>query len=370
VPPEADKSFLVLFFKKEHSSYDTPAQIHYGSPVTQSDQTNQVVRVLRRAAGIPGPEIFQLEAAPMPDCPAGGMVMRVLHAGVDPAMRGWLSAEKNYMTVPDGAVMRALCVGEIVQSLCADWPVGRLAYGWMGWCRFAAVMPADLLWAVDADVAPPAAWLNIFGLNGLTAWLGLRHFGRPRPGETVLVTTAAGAVGAVVGQLAAAHGLRPVGLTSTAEKVARATETLGYATAIDYRATGDRLADAVAAACPDGIDIFFDNTAGWLADAVFGRLNTGARVVQCGTASISSWLPPPTGPRRERDMLVKRLCWQGFVAFDHADLFPAALAELRALYAAGDLVSHDEVLHGLEHAPGAIRRLYEGDHLGRLSIVP
>ena len=340
--------------------------------VNQSDRypPNQAVRVLRRATGIPGPEIFEIVPAPMPECPADGMVMRVLHAGVDPAMRGWLSAEKNYMTVPDGAVMRALCVGEVVQSRCADWPVGRLAYGWMGWCRYAAVLPSDLLWAVDAALAPPAAWLNIFGLNGLTAWLGLLHFGCPRPGDTVLVTTAAGAVGAVVGQLAAARGLRAVGLTSTAEKVGRATTCLGYNAAIDYRAAGDGLADAVAASCPDGIDIFFDNTAGWLADAVFGRLNTGARVVQCGTASIATWLPPPTGPRRERDMLVKRLSWQGFVAFDHTALFPAALAELRALYEAGQLVSHDDVLHGLEHAPGAIQRLYNGNNHGRLSIVP
>jgi NADPH-dependent curcumin reductase CurA len=340
--------------------------------VSQSDSNhvNQAVRVLRRATGIPGPDIFEIVSAPMPDCPEGGMVLRVLQAGVDPAMRGWLSAEKNYMTVPDGAVMRALCVGEVVQSQCADWPVGRLAYGWMGWCRFAAVLPSDLLWAVDTDLAPPSAWLNIFGLNGLTAWLGLLHFGRPRPGDTVLVTTAAGAVGAVVGQLAAAHGLRAVGLTSTAEKVARATTHFGYDAAIDYRAAEVSLADAVAASCPHGIDIFFDNTGGWLADAAFGRLNTGARVVQCGTASVATWLPPPMGPRRERDMLVKRLSWQGFVAFDHTALFPAALAELRALYEADRLVSHDDVLHGLEHAPGAIQRLYHGENQGRLSIVP
>lgn len=335
-----------------------------------SGQTNQVVRVVRRATGIPGPETFVIASEPMPDCIAGGMLMRVLHAAVDPAMRGWLSAEENYMTVPDGAVMRALCVGEVVQSTCPDWPVGRLAYGWMGWCQFAAVMPADLLWAVDTALAPPAAWLNIFGLNGLTAWLGLLHFGRPLPGETVLVTTAAGAVGAVVGQLAAAGGLRAVGLTSTAEKVARATTAFGYDTAISYHASADELADAVAAACPDGIDIFFDNTAGWQADAVFGHLNTGARIIQCGTAADSTWLPPPAGPRRERTILVKRLSWQGFVAFDHTALFPAALAQLRALYDSNRLVSYDDILYGLEHAPGAIQRLYNGDHHGRLSLVP
>jgi len=305
----------------------------------------------------------------MPDCPPGGVLLRVLNAGVDPAMRGWLSAEKNYATVPDGTVMRALGVGEVIESRSADWAVGMAAYGWLGWQRYAAVPAAELLWQADIAAAPPETWISIFGLNGLTAWIGLTHLARPKPGETVLVTTAAGGVGGVVGQLAAAAGLRAVGLAGGPEKVARATAQLGYAAAIDYRAPGD-LAAAIADTCPDGVDVFFDNTAGQLADAIFPYLNTGARVIQCGTASVASWLPPPQGPRRERDMLVKRLTWHGFVAFDHTDLFPHALAALRELHAMGKLVSHDHVLDGLEHAPGAIRMLYRGENRGRLSIRP
>jgi NADPH-dependent curcumin reductase CurA len=173
----------------------------------------------------------------------------------------------------------------------------------------------------------------------------------------------------VVGQLAAAVDVRAVGLAGGPDKVARATARLGYAAAIDYRASGD-LAAAIEVACPDGIDVFFDNTAGALADAIFPNLNTRARVIQCGTASVTNWLPPPQGQRRERDMLVKRLTWQGFVAFDHTDLFPKALTELRALHAAGKLVSHDQVLEGLYHAPGAIQMLYRGENQGRLSIRP
>jgi NADPH-dependent curcumin reductase CurA len=330
---------------------------------------NMAVRVVRRAKGIPGPEAFELVVTPRPECPPGGVLLRVLNAGVDPAMRGWLSAEKNYATVPDGAVMRALGVGEVIESRNPNWVVGMAAYGWLGWQRFAAVPAEELLWQADLAAAPPEAWLNIFGLNGLTAWIGLIHLGRPKPGETVLVTTAAGGVGGVVGQLAADVGVRAVGLAGGPEKVARAIGQLGYAVAIDYRAHGD-IAAAIAAACPEGIDVFFDNTAGGLADAVFPCLNTGARVIQCGTASVASWLPPPHGPRRERDMLVKRLTWHGFVAFDHTDLFPRALAALRGLHAAGRLVSHDQVLDGLEHAPGAIRMLYRGENQGRLSIRP
>jgi NADPH-dependent curcumin reductase CurA len=294
----------------------------------------------------------------------------VLNAAVDPAMRGWLNAEANYMTVPDGAVMRAHGVGEVIASDSAAWPVGAHAYGWLGWQRYAAVGAEDLLWPVDLTLAPAEAWLSIFGLNGLTAWLGLVHLGRPRPGETVFVTTAAGGVGGVVGQLAKARGLSAVGLAGGPDKAARAVETLGYETALDYRALGEHVGRAIGQACPRGVDIFFDNTAGALADAVFPVLNVGARVIQCGTASVSSWLPPPAGPRRERDVLVKRLSWHGFVAFDHQALFPDAQRELQALYASGQLIAQDEVLEGLDQAPGAIRRLYSGENQGRLSIRP
>ncbi len=306
----------------------------------------------------------------MPDCPPGGAVLRVLNAAVDPAMRGWLSAEANYMTVPDGAVMRAHGVGEVMVSDSPAWPVGAIAYGWLGWQQIAAVTEADLLWPIDLELAPAEAWLSIFGLNGLTAWLGLIHLGRPGPGDTVLVTTAAGGVGGAVGQLAKARGLDAVGLAGGPEKAARAVETLGYRTVLDYRALGEGVREAVAEACPKGVDIFFDNTAGALADAVFPVLNVGARVIQCGTASVPSWATTPVGPRRERDVLVKRLSWHGFVAFDHQALFPEALRELQALYASGQLIAQDEVLEGLDQAPGAIQRLYSGQNQGRLSIRP
>ncbi len=306
----------------------------------------------------------------MPLCPPGGVLVRVLLATVDPAMRGWLSAETNYLTVPDGAVMRAHGIGEVIASDCAAWRIGDTAFGWLGWQQIAAVMPRDLLWPVDPAQAQLPLWLSLFGLNGLTAWLGFAHFGRPVAGQTLLVSTAAGAVGSVAGQLAAAAGLRAVGLTSGPEKVARATAEFGYHAAIDYRAAGPDLRAQIAAACPDGIDIFFDNTAGPIADAVFPSLNAAARVVQCGTASVASWLPVPAGPRRERDMLVKRLSWHGFVAFDHADLFPQAQAALQSLYHAGRLTARHEILPSLDHAPGAIRHLYSGNNTGRLCIRP
>ncbi len=332
-------------------------------------QRNRQVRVVGRAQGIPTESLFAIEEAEMPEAPPGGALVRVLYASVDPAMRGWLSEESNYMTVLTGAVMRAHGVGEIIASNHPDWWPGDLAYGWFGWQQFAGASAAELLWKVDPNLAPASAWLGVLGLNGLTAWVGLNHLARAKAGETILVSTAAGSVGGAVGQLARAGRLRAVGLTSTDAKVANACAKLGYDAALNYRDEPD-LGAAIAALCPDGINIFFDNTAGNIADAVFPHLAVGARVIQCGTASVSNWLPPPTGPRRERDLLVKRMSWHGLVVFDHASLFPQALRELAAFVADGKLTGQDHVLEGLDHAPGAIAMLYRGDNQGRLLLRP
>lgn len=330
---------------------------------------NRVVRVLRRARGIPTPDLFQVLDEPLPALPQGGVIVKVLYASVDPSMRGWLNAESNYSNVPDGAIMRAHGVGEILASDAPAWPVGTVVYGFLGWAQVAAVPASDLLWPIDTRMAPTTAWLASLGLNGLAAWMGFSSLGRPRAGETVLVSTAAGAVGGVVGQLAAAAGVRAVGITGGADKVQLATEALGYAAAIDYKATPD-LSHAIGQACPAGIDIFFDNTGGAIADAVFPHLKVGARVAQCGTASVASWQPVPLGPRRERDVLTKRLSWHGFIVFDYPEKVEQGLAELKALHAQGKLSDRVEVLEGLDEAPGSIARLYRGENRGRLLIRP
>jgi NADPH-dependent curcumin reductase CurA len=330
---------------------------------------NRQVRVAKRAIGVPEADVFSVVDAPTPSCPAGGVLVRIVVAAVDPAMRGWLSSEANYLTVATGDVMRAEGIGEVLESRHADWQPGDLVYGAFGWQRFAAATSRELRWRIDPAIAPPEVWLGTLGLNGLTAWIGLNHFGRPRTGDVVVVSTAAGAVGSVVGGLARAAGLRTVGITRGAAKTRRCIESLGYAAAVDYAAGGD-LRAAVAAACPDGAEIFYDNTAGAIADAVFPVLKRGARVVQCGTVAVNDWTDVPTAPRRERDMLVKRLTWHGFVVIDHEDLYPAACADLQRAWLAGELDAQTEILEGLDAAPGAIRRLYDGKNTGRLCIRP
>jgi NADPH-dependent curcumin reductase CurA len=257
---------------------------------------NREVRVTKRAIGVPGADVFRVVDAPMPSCPPGSVLVRVVVAAVDPAMRGWLSSETNYLTVATGTVMRAEGIGEILESRHAGWRPGELVYGTFGWQRFAAVSVQDLRWRIDPSIAPPAVWLGTLRLNGLTAWIGLKHFGRPQSGEVVVVSTAAGAVGSVVGGLAHAAGLRTVGITRGAAKISRCLKTLKYDAAIDYSDAAD-LPAAIAAACPDGVDIFYDNTAGAIADAVFPALKRGARVVQCGTVAVQNWLEVPTAGR-------------------------------------------------------------------------
>tara|TARA_A100001391_G_scaffold119260_1_gene81185 strand:- start:33607 stop:34620 length:1014 start_codon:yes stop_codon:yes gene_type:complete len=331
--------------------------------------TNKVVRVIERSDGIPGPEIFSIEDAAVPQCPADGCLIEVIYTTVDPAMRGWLSSEKNYLTVATGEIMRALGVGRVLESNVADYAAGEMVYGWLGWCQVAAVPAQAIYWKLDLDAAPAEYWLSALGLNGLTAWVGLKHLGGVKKGDTVLVSTCAGGVGSIAGQLAAIAGARPVGLTGGDEKVALSTAMFGYDEALNYRAPGD-LAARIASACPDGIDLFFDNTAGAIADAAFPSLNIGARVVQCGTAAVASWDPVPTGPRKERDLLTKRLTWRGFIVFDHRDVFDQAFTEMKGLIADGRLTAQHEVIEGLDEAPGAIRYLYEGRNSGRLIVKP
>lgn len=333
-----------------------------------SARLNRQVLLVRRPQGVPAAEDFAIVEAAIPEAPEGGFVVENLYLSVDPAMRGWTNAEANYSDpVPLDTPMRSLAVGRVVASRTPDVAEGEHLYGWFGWQDYAAATPDSILRRVDPGAAPLSASLGVLGLNGVTALIALRRLGRPVAGETIVVSTAAGGVGSIVGQLAREAGLRTVGLTGDDAKAALCRDEFGYDAAINYRTTPD-LAGAIAAAAPGGIDIFFDNTGGAIADAVFPLMRLAGRVIQCGTASVASWTPPPQGPRREREVLTKRLSWAGFVIFDHMARFEAAATELQARVADGRLRYREQVLDGIEEAPGAIGRLYSGENVGRLVI--
>src|SRR6266511_1872290 len=316
-------------------------------------RVNRQVRLKSRPSGIPQAEHFEIVEAPVPDPSNGQVLVRNIYLSVDPAMRGWVSAVANYSEpVALGAVMRSLAVGCVEESRSSDFHPGEYVTGMFGWQDYAVVDAAAIDREVGGSGLPISTSLGVLGLNGLTAYFALLEIGQPKAGETAVVSTAAGAVGSCVGQIAKIKGCRTVGIAGGPDKVRVCREEFRYDSAVDYRA--DDFESALDAACPEGVDVYFDNTAGPISDSVMRRLNVGARVVICGTASIASWDPPPQGPRVERHLLVKRARMQGFLIFDHVQRSPEALPELESCVRNGQIHYRDDILDGIEQAPGSI----------------
>lgn len=331
--------------------------------VRHSDQ----ILLTARPDGIPGPEHFTRSSAPVPDLGGGELLVQIEYLSVDPAMRGWTHPGPNYIEpVELGAAMRAFAVGRVLESHSERFPEGSTVMGLFSW-QTLAVVHEDQVWrTVREEDLSPSLSVGVLGLTGLTAWAGVRRVLRPRPGSTVVVSTAAGSVGSIVGQLAKREGCRTVGITGGPEKVAQCVEEFGYDAAVDYRS--DTFVEDLAAATPDGIDHYFDNTSGAISDAVHQRLNPHSSVLICGTAAVPSWSPWPTGPRVERIMLTRRTRMEGFLAFDHLDALDDAVAELADLVRDGTIVVREHVLDGLDAAPGSIEMLYRGENTGKLLI--
>jgi NADPH-dependent curcumin reductase CurA len=325
------------------------------------------VRLKSRPNGIPQADHFEIVDSAVPDIADGQFLVRNDYLSVEPAMRGWVSAVANYSRpVGIGEVMRAFTAGTVVKSRHAGYAEGDAVMGLLGWQDYAVSDGSTITRKIKETDLPLSLSLGILGLNGVTAYFGLLDVGRPRPGDTVVVSTAAGAVGSAVGQIAKLMDCRTVGLTGGAAKVQICQQDFGFDAAIDYKA--GKLAEALATACPRGIDVYFDNTAGAISDAVLAQLAIGARVVICGTASIPSWDPPPQGPRVERNLLVKRATMSGFLAFDYQHRYEEAIARLAAWVRQGKLHYREDISDGIEHCPGAIAELYRGDNLGKRLI--
>jgi NADPH-dependent curcumin reductase CurA len=328
---------------------------------------NRQVRLKSRPSGIPRAEHFEIVEAPVPAIADGQILVRNIYLSVDPAMRGWVSAVANYSEpVAVGAVMRSLAVGRVEESRNPGFHLGEYVIGMFGWQDYAVVDAKAIERKVGGSGLPISASLGVLGLNGLTAYFALLDIGQPKAGETVAVSTAAGAVGSCAGQIAKIKGCRTVGIAGGPDKVRICREDFRYDCAVDYKA-GD-LESSLDAACPEGVDVYFDNTAGPVSDSIMQRLNVGARVVICGTASIASWDPAPQGPRVERHLLVKRARMQGFLIFDHVQRYPEALRELESWVRNGQIRYREDILDGIEQAPGSIAQLYRGKNLGKRLI--
>lgn len=330
-------------------------------------RVNRQVLLKARPTAIPDAEHFEIVERSVPTIGDGQILVRNRYLSVDPAMRGWVSAVANYSEpVAIGAVMRSLAAGRVEESKHPEFRPGDLVTGWFGWQDYAAVDSRAVESRVTETDLPLSAALGVLGLNGITAYFGLLDVCQVRSGDTVVVSTAAGAVGSCVGQIAKINECRTVGIAGGAQKVRLCREEFGYDVAIDYKR--DDLDAALAAACPDGVDVYYDNTAGAISDAVYRRLRIGARVAICGTASIQSWDPVPQGPRIERHLLVRRARVQGFVIFDFASRFGEARTALAQWVRSGAIRYREDILEGIDRAPGAIAGLYRGENLGKRMI--
>jgi NADPH-dependent curcumin reductase CurA len=329
--------------------------------------TNRQVLLKSRPAGIPQAENFEIVDAPAPQMADRQFLVRNEFLSVEPAMRGWVSAVANYSTpVGIGEVMRSFTTGTVIASRHPGFAEGDRVMGMLGWQQYAVSDGANITRKVKETDLPLSLSLGVLGLNGITAYFGLLDLGEPKPGDTVVVSTAAGAVGSAVGQIAKLSGCRTVGVTGGAVKSKLCRDAFGYDAVIDYKA-GD-VSAALKAACAKGVDVYFDNTAGAISDAVYAQLALGARVVICGTALISSWDPWPQGPRIERHILVKRARVSGLLIFDYAHRYEEAIARLADWVRAGKLRYREDISDGIEHCPGAIAELYRGENLGKKLI--
>jgi len=323
-----------------------------------------------RPEGTPSLDCFALREGDVPEPGDGELLVRVRYLSVDPYMRGRMRDRASYADPWDvGDVMRGRIVGEVVES-AADaegdggaFEAGDLVTGDGAWADYSVVDAADVRRVTAAEV-PLSAHLGVLGMPGRTAYFGLFDVARPRPGETVAVSGAAGAVGSTVGQLAKLNGCRVVGFAGSDEKTAWLTDDLGFDAAINYDATDD-LRAALADRAPDGVDVYYDNVGGPVSDAAFASLNANARVAVCGQIAHYNAEEPPVGPRKLPAILGSRATVRGFLVRDFAGRFDEANDRLRRWVIDGDLQHRETVVEGLEHAPDAFLGLFSGENVGK-----
>lgn len=329
------------------------------------DNQNRQVLLKQRPNGVPSTADFAIVDAPLPEPGEGGVVVRGIYLSLDPYMRGRISAARSYAKpVEVGAVMEGRVVGQVARSRDPAFREGDYVVGGYGWQLYSAV-PGKGLLKLDPQEAPLSTALGVLGMPGLTAYVGLSEIGRPQQGETVVVSAASGAVGAVVGQLAKRAGARTVGIAGGADKCHFVETELGFDAAIDHRAAD--LGAALDHACPNGIDVYWENVGGTLQQAVFARLNDFGRMVMCGMVAEYNDIEPRPGPNLMAAVR-KRLKIQGFIVSDQWQRWGEYRAMAAPLIRSGALKYREDIADGLDHAPAAFIGLLQGRNFGKLLI--
>jgi NADPH-dependent curcumin reductase CurA len=327
---------------------------------------NTQCRLAARPTGQIRPSDFTIVEEPVPSARDGEFVVEIDYLSIDPAMRTWMNAGRSYVPpVNIGEVMRALAIGRVVESRHPTFAIEDTVSGLFGVQDYATSDGAGVI-KVDTDVAPATTHLAALGISGLTAYFGLLDIGKPAPGQTVLVSGAAGSVGNVVGQIARIEDCRVIGIAGGEQKCRWLVDQVGFDAAIDYKAAD--LRTELKTHAPDGVDVYFDNVGGATLEAALNRLAHSARIVLCG--AVSQYNDTPRGPANYMQLLVARASMTGFVVFDYADRYAEGIERLGNWLAAGRLHSHEHIETGeIVDFPGTLLTLFNGENTGKLILA-
>jgi NADPH-dependent curcumin reductase CurA len=329
-------------------------------------ETNHAFKLAARPEGMPKRSDFEYVEEPIPEPGDGEILVKILYISLDPAMRGWMNDVRSYLPpVQIGEVMRAGGVGRVVKSNHPRFQVGDHLNGTFGVQEYVVSDGRGVI-PVDPGAASLPTYLGILGMPGMTAYFGLLDICKPQAGETVVVSGAAGAVGAAVGQIARIKGCRVVGIAGGEEKCRYITEELGFDAAIDYKSQD--VNKALKEHCPLGINVYFDNVGGDILDAALARLARGARIALCGAISQYNATGPVKGPSNYLSLLVNRGMMKGFLVFDYFDRYGDAAREMAGWLESGKLRAKEDVVEGLETFPDTLNKLFKGENMGKLVL--
>jgi NADPH-dependent curcumin reductase CurA len=330
-------------------------------------KVNRQWRLAARPVGLIKESDFEWREEPVPTPGEGKVLVRNLYLSLDPTLRGYVSGRETYVApVAIGEVMRGFAIGVVEQSRNARFPEGTSVLGYLGWQGYLLTDGTSLTMLPKDSPLPLTAYFGLFGHIGASAYFGLLDIGQPKAGETLVVSSAAGAVGSVAGQIGKIKGCQVVGIAGSDEKCHWIKDELGFDAAINYKT--ESVQEGLRRYCPDGIDIYFDNVGGEILDTVLSFINLRARIVLCGMISTYNATQPVPGPYNFRQILLKRARVEGFIVLDYIGRFPEAMAELTRWYAEGKLRYRVDVVEGLENAPRAINKLFDGSNQGKLII--
>jgi NADPH-dependent curcumin reductase len=336
------------------------------TPRVSEGTLNHQFRLAARPVGMAKRSDWTYTEEPLPELKEKEFLVQVLYISLDPAMRGWMNEGRSYVRpVEIGDVMRSLDAGRVLQSNNPDYEPGDHVVGPFGVQEY-AVSDGNSVIKVDPSLVPLPVYLGALGMPGMTAYFGLLDVGRPQPGETVVVSGAAGAVGTVAGQIAKIKDCRVVGIAGGPEKCEYVVNELGFDAAIDYKSEDMRA--GLKQHCPNGVDIYFDNVGGEILDLVLARLARNARIVLCGAISQYNNEGPMRGPSNYMSLLVNRARMEGFLVFDYADRYFDAATEMAGWMVEGKLKSREDIVEGFETFPDTLLKLFKGENIGKLVL--